>query len=132
LAESFGHDVRIISPKKVKAFLTGHKNDANDALAIANAATQIGLKYSKPKNEEQQTLQSLDEASRAFLSINITSLGNHIRAMLYELMISKISKNLSVIRPDRKFFKQDRRNKTNKYPMNYNCMCLPLNLMTLL
>jgi len=44
---------------------------------------QIGLKYSKPKNEEQQTLQSL-EASRVFLSRNITSLGNHIRAMLYE------------------------------------------------
>jgi hypothetical protein len=42
---------------------------------------------------------------------------------LYELMISKISKNLSVIRPDRKFFRQDRRNKTNKYPMNYKRMC---------
>lgn len=83
LAESFGHDVRIISPKKVKGFLEGHKTDANDALAIANAAMQIGLKYSKPKNEEQQTLQSL-EASRVFLSRNITSLSNHIRAMLYE------------------------------------------------
>jgi hypothetical protein len=42
---------------------------------------------------------------------------------LYELMISKISKNLSVIRPDRKFFRQDCRNKTNKYPMNYKRMC---------
>jgi hypothetical protein len=42
---------------------------------------------------------------------------------LYELMISKISKNLSVIRPARKFFRQDRRNKTNKYPMNYKRMC---------
>ncbi|AGH45518.1 hypothetical protein C427_3409 [Paraglaciecola psychrophila 170] len=42
---------------------------------------------------------------------------------LYELMISKISKNLSVIRPDRKFLRQDRRNKTNKYPMNYKRMC---------
>ena len=82
-AEQFGHDVRIISPKKVKGFLEGHKTDANDALAIANAAMQIGLKYSKPKNEEQQTLQSL-EASRVFLSRNITSLSNHIRAMLYE------------------------------------------------
>jgi transposase len=49
MAESFGHDVRIINPK----------------------------------NEEQQTLQSL-EASRTFLSRNITSLRNHIWAMLYE------------------------------------------------
>jgi len=94
LAESFGHDVRIINPKKVKAFLTGHKTDANDALAIANAAMQIGLKYSKPKNEEQQTLQSL-EASRVFLSRNITSLGNHIRAMLYEYGIVRAKKGCS-------------------------------------
>lgn len=42
---------------------------------------------------------------------------------LYKLLISKISKNISVIRPDRKFFRQDRRNKTNKYPMNYKRMC---------
>ena len=83
LAESFGHDVRIISPKKVKGFLEGHKTDDNDVLAIANAAMQIGLKYSKPKNEEQQSLQPL-EASRVFLSRNISSLSNHIRAMLYE------------------------------------------------
>ncbi len=83
LAESFGHDVRIINPKKVKAFLSDHKTDANDALAIANAAMQIGLKYSKPKNEEQQSLQSL-ETSRVFLSRSITSLSNQIRAMLYE------------------------------------------------
>ena len=32
---------------------------------------------------------------------------------LYELLINKISKNLSVIRPESNFFRQDRRNKTN-------------------
>lgn len=42
---------------------------------------------------------------------------------IYELLISKISKSLSVIRPNRKFVRQDRRNKTNKYPMNYKRMC---------
>ncbi|ABM02108.1 transposase IS116/IS110/IS902 family protein [Psychromonas ingrahamii 37] len=82
-AEQFGHDVRVISPKKVKCFLQGHKTDANDALAIANASLQIGLKTSKPKSEEQQTLQTLD-TSRLFLSRSITALGNHLRAMLYE------------------------------------------------
>jgi transposase len=35
LAQRHGHDVRVISPKKVKGFLQGHKTDANDALAIA-------------------------------------------------------------------------------------------------
>lgn len=49
MAEEYGHEVRIINPKKVKRYLEGHKTDNNDALAIANAALQIGLKYSKPK-----------------------------------------------------------------------------------
>jgi len=62
-AEQFGHDVRIISPKKVKGFLEGHKTDANDALAIVNASLQIELKFSKPKNEEQQSLQTLDTST---------------------------------------------------------------------
>lgn len=35
-AEQFGHEVRIISPKKVKGLLQGQKTDANDALAIVN------------------------------------------------------------------------------------------------
>nr|WP_232784842.1 transposase [Psychromonas sp. MB-3u-54] len=78
-AEEVGHDVRIIIPKKVKGFLQGHKTDANDAFAIANASLQIGLKTSKPKSEEQQTLQTL-ETSRLFLSRRITSLSNHLRA----------------------------------------------------
>jgi transposase len=82
-AEQFGHDVQIISPKKVKGFLQGHKMDANDALVIANASLQIGLKTSKPKSEEQKTLQTL-ETSRLFLSRDITSLSNHLRALLYE------------------------------------------------
>jgi len=81
-AQSFNHDVRIISPKKVKGFLQGHKTDANDALAIANASLQIGMKSSKPKTE-QQTIQTL-ETSRFHLSRSITSLSNHLRAMLYE------------------------------------------------
>ena len=42
---------------------------------------------------------------------------------LYELMINKISKNLSVIRPNRKFVRKGRRTKPNKYPMNYKRMC---------
>jgi transposase len=48
-ADNFDHDVRIISPKKVKGFLQGHKTDANDALTIANMSLQIGLKSSSLK-----------------------------------------------------------------------------------
>ena len=87
LAESFGHEVRIINPKKVKGFLQGQKTDANDALAIATAATQASVKFSRVKSEEQQTLQTL-ETSRKFLDKELTALNNHIRAYLYEYGIT--------------------------------------------
>lgn len=95
LARSYGHDARIISPKKVKAFLQGHKTDANDALAIAVAATQTGLVFSQIKDEKQQSLQTL-ETSRKFLDKDLTALSNHIRAYLYEygITINKGRKSL--------------------------------------
>ncbi|BCL73810.1 hypothetical protein TUMSATVNIG1_57970 (plasmid) [Vibrio nigripulchritudo] len=81
LAESFENEVRIINPKKVKGYLEGHKTDHNDALAIANASIQIGIKYSQPKSLEQQSMQSL-ESSRRFLSCSVVSLGQHIRGTI--------------------------------------------------
>jgi len=87
LARQHGHDVRIISPKKVKAFLQGHKTDANDALAIAIASIQPGMVFSHIKEEEQQSLQTL-ETSRKFLDKELTALSNHIRAYLYEYGIT--------------------------------------------
>jgi transposase len=73
LARKHGHDVRIISPRRVKAFLQGHKTDANDALAVAIAATQFGMVFSQIKEEEQQSLQTL-ETSRKFLDKELTAL----------------------------------------------------------
>ncbi|MEZ8545948.1 IS110 family transposase [Vibrio cyclitrophicus] len=81
LDEKFGHEVRIINPKKVKGYLEGHKTDHNNALAIANAAIQIGIKYSRPKSLEQQSMHSL-ETSRRFLSRSVVSLGLHIRGTI--------------------------------------------------
>ena len=87
LAKQYGHDVRVISPKKIKGFLQGQKTDANDALAIAIAATQPGLKFSPVKDEEQQCLQTL-ETSRKFIDKELNALSNHIRAFLYEYGIT--------------------------------------------
>lgn len=75
--------MRIISPRKVKALLQGQKTDANDALAIAVAATQTGMVFSQLKNETQQTLQSI-ETSRRFLERQRIALENSIRAYAYE------------------------------------------------
>lgn len=96
LAQQLGHEARIISPKKVKAFLQGHKTDANDAFAIAIAATQWGMIFSQVKNEEQQMLQTL-EKSRQFLDKELTALGNHIRAYCYEYGIT-IAKGKKALR----------------------------------
>ena len=82
-AQGYGHDVRMISPKKVKAFLQGHKTDANDALAIAVASIQTGMRFSQIKKEDQQWLQTL-ETSRKYLDKERSALSNHIRAYLYE------------------------------------------------
>ena len=87
LAESYGHEARIISPKKVKGYLQGQKTDANDAIAIAVAAKQVGMRFSQIKEEIQQSLQTLD-TSRRFLIRDLTALGNHIRAYLYEYGIT--------------------------------------------
>ncbi len=83
LAQTYGHDVRIISPRRVKAFLQGHKTDANDALAVAIASTQFGMVFSQIKEQEQQSLQTL-ETSRKFLDKELTALNNHIRVYPYE------------------------------------------------
>ena len=64
-----------------------HKTDANDALAVAIAATQFGMIFSQIKEEEQQSLQTL-ETSRKFLNKELTALNNHIRAYLYEYGIT--------------------------------------------
>jgi transposase len=77
----------VIVPKKVKVFLQGQKTDANDALAIAMASIHFGMRFSQIKDEEQQTLQTL-ETSRKFLDKELTALNNHIRAYVYEYGIT--------------------------------------------
>jgi transposase len=89
LAQKHGHDVRVISPKKVKAFLQGHKTDANDAIAIAIASIQFGMKFSQIKTEEQQSLQTL-ETSRKFLGKELVALNNHIQALRFNSVVTQL------------------------------------------
>lgn len=71
----------LIKAKPSIIAMEGHKTDHNDALAIANAAIQIGTKYSQPKSLKQQSMQSLESSSR-FLSRSMASLGQHIRGTI--------------------------------------------------
>lgn len=87
LVKSYGHEVRVISPKKIKGFLQGQKTDAYDALAIAIAVMPIGMTFSPIKGVDQQSLQTL-ETSRKFLSNELVELGSPLCAFLYTYRVT--------------------------------------------
>ena len=59
IARSLGHEVRIIPSQFVKPFLKSQKNDANDAEAIAEAASRPSMRFASLKETWQQEIQSL-------------------------------------------------------------------------
>ncbi|MGN2429258.1 IS110 family transposase [Klebsiella electrica] len=78
-----GHTVRIIPPQRVKPYLKGQKNDANDAEAICEAISRPGMRFVAVKTERQQTLQA-EHRVRARLIRARTALSNEIRGLLGE------------------------------------------------
>ncbi len=54
-----GHEVRLLSARMVKAFVSGNKNDAADARAIWTAVQQPGIKAVAVKSEGQQAVLAL-------------------------------------------------------------------------
>ena len=48
-----GHDVRMIPPSYVKAYVKRSKNDAADAAAICEAVTRPSMRFVPVKTEEQ-------------------------------------------------------------------------------
>ena len=47
LFESYGHTVKLIPAQHVKPFVRGNKNDANDAIAIAEAVQRPNISFVK-------------------------------------------------------------------------------------
>ena len=56
---ALGHEVRLLHPRRVAAFVGAHKNDRVDTRAICEAARQPGTRFVPVKNLRQQELQSL-------------------------------------------------------------------------
>ncbi len=54
-----GHDVRLLAPPFVKAYVKSPKNDARDAEAICEAVTRPTMRFVPIKRVEQQDLQAL-------------------------------------------------------------------------
>ena len=80
---SLGHAVQLLTPETVKPFAKAQKNDWNDALAIAEAATRPGRHTVGVKSQEQLDMQALHRV-RQRLVTSRTALINQIRGLLRE------------------------------------------------
>lgn len=87
LIRALGHEVRLIPPSRVKAYVQrGKKNDATDAAAIAEAVTRPHMTFVPVKSEEQQAILMLHR-TRELLVRQRTMLINALRAHLAEFGI---------------------------------------------
>jgi transposase len=78
-----GHDVRLIAPQFVKAYVKSPKNDARDAEAICEAVTRPTMRFVPIKQPEQQDLQALHRVRERLIKAR-TALVNEIRGLLHE------------------------------------------------
>ena len=78
-----GHDVRLIAPQYVKPYVKRQKNDANDAEAIAEAASRPTMRFVTTKTTEQQG-QSMVLKTRDLLTGQRTQAINALRGHLAE------------------------------------------------
>lgn len=78
-----GHEVRLIPPQHVKAYVRGNKNDYNDARAIAEAATRPGISGVSIKTVEEQDMQAVHRMRSQCLR-DRTALVNSTRGLLSE------------------------------------------------
>jgi len=81
--EKLGHEVRLIPPFIVKPFVIGNKNDANDALAIAEASLRPKVRFVAVKSTEQQDIQSLQRIAERLVKVRTGDV-NQLRGLLSE------------------------------------------------
>ncbi len=82
----FGHEVRLMPPVYVKAYVKRNKNDMADAEAICEAVTRPTMRFVAVKSAEQQSVLMLHR-TRALLVRQRTMLANAVRAHLAEFGI---------------------------------------------
>lgn len=80
---ALGHEVRIMPPSYVKAYVRRGKNDATDAEAICEAVTRPHMRFVPIKTEDQQAALMLHKA-RELLVRQQTMLVNALRGHMAE------------------------------------------------
>ena len=68
---ALGHDAKLIAAQHTRAYVTGNKNDTNDAAAIAESRSRASTKYVPINTEAQQDLQMLHRARQALMQERI-------------------------------------------------------------
>ena len=91
-----GHEVKLIPPQHVKAYLRGNKNDYNDALAIAEAVIRPHMRFVEIKTEAQQDIQALHRLRERRIQER-TALCNQLRGLLAEYGLI-LPKGIHVVR----------------------------------
>ncbi len=81
---ALNHEVRMMPPSYVKAYVRRGKNDAVDAEAICEAVTRPNMRFVPIKTEEQQSALMLHK-TRELLMRQQTMLVNALRAHMAEL-----------------------------------------------
>jgi transposase len=82
----FGHEVRLISPRKVRPFVQRNKTDAADAQAIWTASRQPDMRFVPVKTQAQQIVLSLHRLRAQLMKTRIMQT-NELRGLLYEFGI---------------------------------------------
>lgn len=78
-----GHEVKLMAPQFVKAYVKTNKNDQADAEAICEAVSRPNMRFVPIKSIEQQDILSIHRV-RERLVKNRTALSNEIRGLLHE------------------------------------------------
>lgn len=78
-----GHAARLIAAQHTRAYVTGNKNDTNDAAAIAEARSRSSTKYVPINTAAQQDLQMLHRARSALMKERVATI-NRMRAFAGE------------------------------------------------
>jgi transposase len=78
-----GHEVRLIAPQFIKAYVKSPKHDARDAEAICEAVTRPTMRVVPIKRIEPQDLQALHRIRERLIKAR-TALVNEIRGLLNE------------------------------------------------
>ena len=93
--QALGHEVKLIPPFQVKPFIVGNKNDANDAVAIAEASLRPKTRFVEVKTLEQQDIQTVHRVQARCIR-HPTATINQLRGLLseYGVVVAKTRKVL--------------------------------------